>query len=684
MTTEVLAQGEPRSQAARLGPFSPDHIECLLDDLDAWMNRNGRTFFALHGWWGDVPCPELPLMIDFCALESSDIPREQWENEVRCNPLSVAFVILGDALPFPASRFRWPGDTDCAEPLLPFPFVANVVELGDGIPPQLGVSILTDFNPTISQTEWCSEILRTYERRGFVVWWWQWDRPTVGMSRDEHSKYVKSGFRRTDTKPPERCRFPNDSGEQITNVAPHPDCPDDPRYYVPMQLEQILSILGERFGGWPRRIDNVPFVLNENGEPNFLDTTSKLFAWYQKFGLLKWRDGVGCVSKAEFREAIGASNRRYSAIESLPHEPPFLDRFYLRPAPDPGDGRALEALLDRFTPETEHDRQLIAAMFASVVWGETGGQRPAFLLTADVGRGAGKTTLARMLAELAGGKFEIHPSEDEGRIKNRLLSPESLTLRVALIDNLKSMKFSWDFVEGLITCDSIGGHRLYCGNATRPNNLIWVMTVNGASLSTDMAQRTVTIKLGRPKRAGDWQEETTRFIRENRQLILADLIALLRREKQPLKQHSRHARWESEILSRLEQPDELQRLIAERQHGNDAEADEARMIEEHFCQRLADLGLDNEIERLFIPNEIVVRWFAEATGERVSNIAVGRRLAQMVTEGRIKRLESVRHKTHGRGLQWNGEQAFGEPDYEAVKRVIEAREQEKRRPRWSG
>ena len=72
------------------------------------------------------------------------------------------------------------------------------------------------------------------------------------------------------------------------------------------------------------------------------------------------------------------------------------------------------------------------------------------------------------------------------------------------------------------------GHRLYVGEATRPNTLTWFITLNGASLSTDMAQRAVIIKLDKPKRSGVWSDETRQFIAEHRDHIIADIVGALR------------------------------------------------------------------------------------------------------------------------------------------------------------
>ncbi len=95
---------------------------------------------------------------------------------------------------------------------------------------------------------------------------------------------------------------------------------------------------------------------------------------------------------------------------------------------------------------------------------------------------------------------------------------------------MKSHRFSWAELEALITASIISGKRMYVGEGRRPNMLTWFITLNGASLSTDMAQRCVIIKVGEPARTGTWEEDATRFVEENRLRIVADCIAFLQLE----------------------------------------------------------------------------------------------------------------------------------------------------------
>ena len=148
------------------------------------------------------------------------------------------------------------------------------------------------------------------------------------------------------------------------------------------------------------------------------------------------------------------------------------------------------------------DGHLLKAMWATALWGGTGGAGPAFVITSDLGRGVGKSRLAALTGYLVGGSLDFSAKEDIATIKQRLLSPDALTHRVAFLDNVKSLRFSWAELGALVTSVEISGKRMFVGEVQRPNTFTWFGTLNGASLSTDMAQRCVIIKLGRPEYSG--------------------------------------------------------------------------------------------------------------------------------------------------------------------------------------
>jgi len=154
----------------------------------------------------------------------------------------------------------------------------------------------------------------------------------------------------------------------------------------------------------------------------------------------------------------------------------------------------------------------VRACFLTLAWGGPPGARPAWLFTSaddkGAGRGVGKSAVAKVAARLVGGHIDLAANERMPDVITRLLTPDALERRVVLLDNVKSLKLSWGELEALIRNDSVSGHRLYHGESRRPNTLTYCLTLNGAALSRDMAQRCVIVKLARPQYGPTWEEDT--------------------------------------------------------------------------------------------------------------------------------------------------------------------------------
>ncbi|MCH8970065.1 MAG: hypothetical protein IIA66_13230 [Planctomycetes bacterium] len=320
-------------------------------------------------------------------------------------------------------------------------------------------------------------------------------------------------------------------------------------------------------------------------------------------GTARWSKAIGCITKGELFAELRRKGKDYRAVELHPRVPSLSNVYCTYPTPEPGDGTALRELLDCFSPATPIDRDLIQAAFMTGMWGGPSGSRPAFVFTSDLGRGKGKTTVAQMVGRLFGGTIDFSTKDSINDIKERLLSSEASVKRIALIDNIKSLRFSWGDLEGLITSDEINGRKMYVGDASRPNTMTWFLTLNGASLSTDMAQRSILVKVKNPKRTATWEEDTRRFIEDRRDQIIADLVGCLRAEQYELPRYSRWATWDRGVLSRLPEPAEAQKVILERQAECDAEAEDNSIIEEHFGKQIERLGYATDRDEVFIPSE---------------------------------------------------------------------------------
>jgi hypothetical protein len=417
-------------------------------------------------------------------------------------------------------------------------------------------------------------------------------------------------------------------------------------------------------GGWPRAVGGSLFAIQENRDILWLDKPTALAAWVAgQLGEssggnpLRWVDrGQDVVSWSQFHSFLSQNAQQYEAVENYPHHPPRDRTFYNHETLGGGDGRQLRELLGFFNPATDVDRDLILALLLSVVWGAGVGARPAFLVTAGdndekSGRGVGKSTLVRMVSRLFGGHFEADWTDTIEALKTRLLTPSALGIRLVAWDNLKSNRLSSGAIEGLITAPVVSGHQLFAGEATRPNNLTFLFTVNGASLSKDLAQRVVTIHLERPHFDGGWETRIAEHIDNHRWEILGDLIALLRNPPaRPLRGETRWASWEQSVLSRVGNPQACILEIKNRQSETDDDDDSLGEVRDAFADYLSSVKrlTPDECDYLFGTAE-ACRIMTEATGERFNAKSVRAFFRQHTfTEMKYERTAGLR------GYRWTG------------------------------
>jgi hypothetical protein len=426
--------------------------------------------------------------------------------------------------------------------------------------------------------------------------------------------------------------------------------------FAPRPMVEVMQQIAEVTGGWPRRVGTALFVHDGTFGVSWLDNRAALFGYVaSKTGNFSWRAGDRYVTQEQVYHEFRRTSQLHTGIENMPHWPAIIGRYYTCQTPPAGNGAALAKFLDFFCLETPLDRQILLANVATLAWGGPSGARPAIMVTARTGRGRGKTKLSEMISRPFGGTIDISANEDAGIVKQRLLSPEAASKRVALLDNVKSPRFSWAELEALITCDSISGKRLYVGEASKPNDLTWIITLNGASLSTDMAQRVIELRLGEPPYDGGWDEHVRAYIDQNLQAILADIGGFFQRPKKPLRRRTRWATWETEVLARVDEPDACLDLITQRRGAVDVEEEEGQVIEDYFAHRLAALGYDTDRDDVFIPNNLAADWYNHATGDKYKVTAVTRSLKQLHNESRIRRIIQTVHCKYGRGFRWVGD-----------------------------
>ncbi len=448
------------------------------------------------------------------------------------------------------------------------------------------------------------------------------------------------------------------SGVEVTNgreIEVQDDEGETKTIIVPLSMRELQASVRRITNNWPRRMHKALFIDDKKHGLGWFEKTPEVFGWLSNFGLVNWQDRKPkFVKQSEFVAELRRTTTAYDAVELLPHEPPIAKVYYRCDIPIEGDGSHLRKLLDFFRPETTIDRDLIEAAILTAFWGGPPGSRPAFVFTSTQGRGAGKSKLAESISHLAGGFLDVSAGEDISTLKQRFLSPEGLTKRVAIIDNVKSLKFSWAELEALITTPIVSGKAMYIGEMQRPNHITWMMTLNGVSLATDLAQRAVIVNLVKGKNDGTWYERLIGYIDANREAIIGDIIARLRGPRHELAKYSRWAAWEKDILSRLAEPSEAQRVILERQGEADCEQDEAGIIEDFFAEQIAGCGRDPHAGQYRLPVSLVATWYGWATNDKAKTVAISKRLRQMADEDALKRLAPDPSRQHGRCFIWTG------------------------------
>jgi hypothetical protein len=158
--------------------------------------------------------------------------------------------------------------------------------------------------------------------------------------------------------------------------------------------------------------------------------------------------------------------------------------------------------------------------------------------------------------------------------------------RIILFDNVKQQNWSSEFVESLVTAQTINGHLMYVGDISIRNHFTIVVTVNDPSVSADMATRSVPIYLANP---GDkhctWQSGVEAFMDAHRDAIMADILHILREPNVDQKASIRFPEWEASILSKICSDKNMGSYIEEGQTLIDS--DRTNWWEEIFIQALS-------------------------------------------------------------------------------------------------
>jgi hypothetical protein len=313
-------------------------------------------------------------------------------------------------------------------------------------------------------------------------------------------------------------------GTGVVPAQPNPPSPRRPEISnesngQPLGLAEILAHVASLTNGWPRVVANRPCVpvwdhTAGRWRIDYPAKAAELFAWLDRYGQVRWSKRPGTYDKTEFYEAVRQLAHRAEWASETFHTPMLADVVYVNPMPEPRRTGALDRLLEVFAPATPEDRVLIEAFILTLFWGGPVGKRPLFVFStagagADpaAGRGSGKSTVAHVGGRLCGGHLSVGGKRDGDRLVSDLLSPHGLGVRLVLMDNVKSLKFSSAEIEALITAPVIDGHVLYAGHGSRPNYVTYALTANEPVLSTDLASRAIPIEVAPTRKSAAWDEQ---------------------------------------------------------------------------------------------------------------------------------------------------------------------------------
>lgn len=372
-----------------------------------------------------------------------------------------------------------------------------------------------------------------------------------------------------------------------------------------------------------------------------------------------WKKRSQFMSREELLSLVRKGVERFSSIEYVPHYPSLKGVYYLTPELPPPDDDVIEKLLGFFTPETSEDRSLILALLMTVFWGGAPGQRAPFAITSKDGRGVGKSTLAETASKIIGQTSIQASTKDKAQVLiTRLLSSGASQKRVVMFDNetSKGNRISNGEIAALFTLEEISGHKLYSAEASRQNNLVWIMTMNSPDFDSDFASRCVSISLKRPTYSSSWKTQLDVFIEKNRLVIISTLLSYLEQKTPSFSSTSRWGSWEAEVLAKVPDIDfeSVTSLVNARRKSNDSEQDEFELILDEIKGYLKERGHDLEKEKLFIKNAQMAEIVKEATDLKSGRGHLLKIAKNIVDKSVAEELSTHRHRDWGQGFLWNG------------------------------
>lgn len=441
-------------------------------------------------------------------------------------------------------------------------------------------------------------------------------------------------------------------------------------------LAQIKEQLGGLTEKWPRLVNGTLFVAKKprKGKIPDKEAITMLVRPEQFQAWLKGRVGVSF----EGRPMPDAENGHmmspitvtdlfyhlhespfiaYDSVEQLPHEPMRKSGFYLDRRIKAEKTGLLEEFANRLNADTEIDRQLLVVMILTMFSGLPAGQRPAFTLMSNYGKGVGKTATGEAILNIAGGAIRIDTNEPPQRINEAFFTESNENKRAVLVDNVRGVLKNTT-IESMITAQEIEGHRLHQGRRSRPNLLTWVFTANGPRMSNDLAQRSVIVRIGHRKRGVDFVGWSLKWLDENREGLIADVLHVLKEEPTGRIDglyRGRFGAWENAVLRKMEGCNQLAARITEMRCIVDADAEDAQALGEMIREVLLKEGGDPDHGKYAIGWATMARicekaWKVQHMSSRKAATAV----RDMMGGEYLPNVGELRTNKWGKGALWTG------------------------------
>jgi len=424
------------------------------------------------------------------------------------------------------------------------------------------------------------------------------------------------------------------------------------------------------------------------GEIRILNTAQELFSWIaEKSGHeVNWARFEGCVPQEQLFHSLYWNCQRYEMISGIPNWPARDDVYYVHPnLPEPTpDAKYFNEFCSFFNFATPEDAALFRVCVASPLYYEPKVDRPMWVIDSTTGPGTGKTKLVELLAYLYGGEDhesseplwveqkQINSENNAGIVLKRLLSTEGRKKRIFLLDNLTGY-FRSSSLASLTTQGSISGMAPYGhGEETRPNDLTYFITVNSATLSSELITRVLFIFLEKPQvYDSNWESKIQKFIRSHRLQVIADILGILERGPQfEFTPATRFKIWEKKIFaSMIGSQDAYERVFktdANRKIEADGEREEAEQIVTVIKEHLSEFGFDPDTSCAWLTSPVLVSWAKKAVPDyaKIGDRSITHIVRNLVKQGQIVNLSTKvnlyptrRGATRYRGMFWNIDQS---------------------------